>query len=132
MGSEIVSHAIIVLLVIGVAIATDVIILLLAKIFPKYRPTEVKLQRFEAGNPPIGTPKWVLPMQYIGFMILFMAAEPIIVLLLLLSAKPSIDVYAATVIAFILLLPAIYVAYNSALEIAGIGKSRFERLEKMK
>jgi NADH-quinone oxidoreductase subunit A len=117
-----VENALIVLIVIGVAIATDIIIVLLAKIFPKYRPTEVKLSRFEAGNPPVGTPKWVLPMQYIGFMLMFMVAEPIVVLLLLLAATPTLDVMALTLIAFILLLPSLYVAYNYSLHIAGFKK----------
>ena len=117
-----VENALIVLIVIGVAILTDIVIVLLAKIFPKYRPTEVKLQRFEAGNPPVGTPKWVLPMQYIGFMLMFMVAEPIVVLLLLLAATPTLDVMALTTIAFTLLLPSLYVAYNYSLHIAGFKK----------
>ncbi len=113
-----VENALIIGIVVAIALITDVAILILAKLLPRYRPTEVKMQRFEAGNPPVGIPKWVLPMQYLGFMILFMAAEPIIVLLLLFAAFPTLDVYAITLIAFVLLLPAIYVGYNYSLEIA--------------
>jgi len=113
-----IENALIVIILIAVALLTDVVILILAKIFPRYRPTDAKLSRFEAGNPPIGRPKWVLPMQYLGFMLMFMAAEPILVMLLLFSAFPKLDVYGITLIAFVLLLPAIYVAYQVSLEIA--------------
>jgi NADH-quinone oxidoreductase subunit A len=117
-----IENALIVIILIAVCIVTDVAILVLAKIFPKYRPTEIKHQRFEAGNPPLGVPKWVLPMQYVGFMLMFMAAEPILVLLLLFSAFPRLDVYAITLIAFILLLPAVYAGYQYTLEIAKLNR----------
>ncbi|WP_202320610.1 NADH-quinone oxidoreductase subunit A [Archaeoglobus neptunius] len=113
-----VENALIVVIVIAVALITDVAVLLLAKLFPRYRPTDVKMSRFEAGNPPLGIPKWTLPMQYIGFMIMFMAFEPILVLLLLFSGAPTLDVFALTILAFLLMLPAIYVAYHYSLEIA--------------
>ncbi len=115
-----IENALIVAVVIAVALITDIAILVLAKILPRYRPTDVKTSRFEAGNPPLGPQKWTLPMQYIGFMIMFMAFEPILVLLFLFSGFPGVDVFALTVIAFVMLLPAIYVAYNYSLEIAGL------------
>lgn len=108
----------IVLIAIAIALITDVIIVLIAKILPKYKPTPAKLSRFEAGNPPIGLQKWKLPMQYIGFMILFMTLEPVIVLLLLFATLPMLDVYALTLIILIMFLPAVYVGYNYSLEIA--------------
>jgi len=114
----VIENALIIGIVVAVALITDVAILVLAKLLPRYRPTEVKIQRFEAGNPPLGVPKWTLPMQYLGFMLLFMAAEPIIVILFLFSAFPTLDVYALTIIAFVLLLPAIYVGYSYSLDIA--------------
>lgn len=113
-----VENALVVAVVIAVALITDAAVLILARILPRYRPTEVKLARFEAGNPPLGLQKWTLPMQYIGFMIMFMAFEPIIVILLLLSGTPTLDVYAVTLIAFVLLLPALLSAYSYSLEIA--------------
>ncbi|MCS7143632.1 MAG: NADH-quinone oxidoreductase subunit A [Archaeoglobaceae archaeon] len=115
-----IESALIIAIVIAVALITDVAILILIKILPKYRPTEVKLQRFEAGNIPIGIPKWTLPMQYLGFVIIFMCFEPIIVLLLLISALPIFEGYFITLIALILLLPALYVGYNYSLEIANL------------
>uniref|UniRef100_A0A7C2SP28 NADH-quinone oxidoreductase subunit A n=1 Tax=Archaeoglobus fulgidus TaxID=2234 RepID=A0A7C2SP28_ARCFL len=111
-------NTLVVVVVIAVALITDIAVLVLAKILPRYRPTEVKVSRFEAGNPPLGLQKWTLPMQYIGFMIMFMAFEPILVIILLLSGTPTLDVIALTILALILLLPALHVAYNYSLEIA--------------
>ncbi len=115
---SLIENALIIGIVVAIALITDAAILILAKLLPRYRPTNVKMQRFEAGNPPVGTPKWALPMQYLGFMMMFMAAEPIIVMILLFSAFPTIDVLALTLLAFVLLLPAVYVAYNYSLDIA--------------
>jgi len=112
-----IENALVVIILIAICLLTDVAILILARIFPKYRPTVEKVQRFEAGNPPVGLQKWTLPMQYLGFMLMFMAAEPILVIILLISAIPN---YVLTLIAFILLLPAIYVAYKYSEEIARI------------
>ena len=113
-----VENALIVTIVIVVALIADIAILVMAKILPRYRPTDVKISRFEAGNPPLGSQKWTLPMQYLGFMVMFMAFEPILVLLLLFSSFPNLDVFALTILAFLLILPGLYVAYNYSLEIA--------------
>lgn len=118
-----IENALIVVILVAVVLITDVAVIILAKILPKYRPTDIKVSRFEAGNLPLGFQKWTLPMQYIGFVIMFMAFEPILVLLLLFSATPNLDVLTLTVLAFILILPAIYTAYNYSLEIARL-KSR--------
>jgi len=115
-----IESALVVAIIIAVALITDIAVLILIRILPRYRPTEVKLQRFEAGNIPIGIPKWTLPMQYLGFVIIFMCFEPIIVLLLLTSAIPLVESYLLTLIALILLLPALYVGFNYSLEVAGL------------
>jgi len=113
-----IENALVVIILIAICLITDVAILILARIFPRYRPTIEKVQRFEAGNPPVGLQKWTLPMQYLGFMLMFMAAEPILVIILLISAISMLETYVLTLIAFILLLPAIYVAYKYSEEIA--------------
>ncbi|MCS7144592.1 MAG: NADH-quinone oxidoreductase subunit A [Archaeoglobaceae archaeon] len=115
-----IENILVLILIVAIALITDLAILILVKILPKYRLTEVKIQRFEAGNIPIGHPKWVLPMQYLGFVVMFLALEPVFVLILLLSAMPSDDVYAFTIIALALLLPALYAGYNYSLEVAGL------------
>lgn len=109
-------------LIIGVLILicvlTDGVLLLLVKILPRYDPTEVKMWRWEAGNPPMKFPKYTLPMQYFGYMFLFMAVEPIIVILLLFSAYPGLGFLVLLLLSFLLLLPALYVGYKIALEMA--------------
>jgi len=102
-----------------ICVLTDGILLLLVKILPRYDPTEVKMWRWEAGNPPMKFPKYTLPMQYFGYMFLFMAVEPIIVILLLFSAHPGlIGFRVLLLLSLLLLLPAIYVGYKIALEMA--------------
>ena len=109
-------------LIIGVLILicvlTDGILLLLVKILPRYDPTEVKMMRWEAGNPPMKFQKYTLPMQYFGYMFLFMAAEPIVVILLLFSAYHGLSFLVLLLLSLLLLLPAIYVGYKIALETA--------------
>ncbi|HEX59439.1 MAG TPA: NADH-quinone oxidoreductase subunit A [Methanomicrobia archaeon] len=105
---------------IAVCLITDVVLLILIKILPKYHPSELKTGRFEAGNVPLRAPRWVLPMQYFGFMFLFMAAEPILVLLLVLSLLSPEAFLPLLLILLILLLPTIYVGYKMAEEIAGV------------
>ena len=98
---------------------------MLAKVLPKYNPTLVKMQRFEAGNPPLAAPKYVLPMQYAGFLIMFMAVEPVLVLLLLFSAYPTIDAIALILISIVLLIPVVYVSYQYALDIAKLRRDAY-------
>lgn len=114
-------NVIVVVAVIAVSLLIDGAILTLTKILPRANPTPVKLQRFEAGNPPIGVPKYTLPMQYMGFMFMFMAAEPALVILLLISASPTFDGTILLALILILLLPAVYVSYRMAEKIALIG-----------
>ena len=111
-----------VVLVIGILIFVSVMIvgalLLLVKILPRYNLTEIKTMRWEAGNPPMKFPKYTLPMQYFGYLFLFMAAEPIIVVLLLFSAHPSVSFTILLLLSLLLLLPALYVGYKITLEMA--------------
>ena len=111
-------NAVVVGLVLLVCVLMDIVLLILSKIWPIYHPSEVKMSRWEAGNIPIRLPKYTLPMQYFGFMFMFMAAEPILVILLLFSAYPSVNFYLVLLLSLLLLLPAIYVGYKISLEMA--------------
>ncbi len=115
-----IENVVLVALVLLICVVTDVALLIIVKLLPLYYPSELKTSRWEAGNPPIKYPKFVLPMQYLGFMFMFMAAEPIIVVLLILSAYPSQDFVVLTLVVLLLLLSAIYVGYRTSLEIAGL------------
>lgn len=108
----------IIAILILICVLTDGVLLLLTKTLPRYNPTEIKMWRWEAGNPPMRFPKYTLPMQYFGFMFLFMAVEPIIVLLLLFSAHPSLSFTMLLLLSLLLLIPAIYVGYKISLEMA--------------
>ncbi len=101
-----------------VCLLTDGALLIIMKILPRYNPTEIKMSRWEAGNIPIKYPKYTLPMQYFGFMFMFMAVEPIIVIVLLFSAYPGPWFLALLLLSFLLLLPAIYVGYKIAMEMS--------------
>lgn len=101
-----------------ICVLVDGVLLLLVKILPRYNLTEIKTMRWEAGNPPMKFPKYTLPMQYFGYMFLFMTAEPIIVILLLFSAYPSGSFTILLLLSLLLLLPAVYVGYKITLEMA--------------
>ena len=101
-----------------VSVLIDVVLLLLVKVLPRYNLTEIKTMRWEAGNPPMKFPKFTLPMQYVGYMYLFMAVEPIVVLLLLFAAHPGMSYLLFLALTLVLLLPALYVGYKITLEMA--------------
>lgn len=105
-------------ILIVVSVLIDGVLLLLVKVLPRYNLTEIKTMRWEAGNPPMKLPKFTLPMQYFGYMYLFMAAEPIVVLLLLFAAHPGTSYLLFLVLTLVLLLPALYVGYQITLEMA--------------
>jgi len=111
-------NVLIIAVLVIVCVTVDGVLLLLVKILPRYNLTEIKTMRWEAGNPAMKFPKYTLPMQYFGYMFLFMAAEPIIVLLLLFSAHPSLSFTMLLLLSLLLLLPALYVGYKISLEMA--------------
>jgi NADH:ubiquinone oxidoreductase subunit 3 (subunit A) len=109
-------------LIIGVLIAVcvlvDLILLLLVKVLPRYDLTEIKTMRWEAGNPPMKFPKYTLSMQYFGYMYLFMAVEPVVVLLLLFAAYQTVSFMMLLLLSLVLMVPAIYAGYTITLEMA--------------
>jgi len=111
-------NALIIGVLVLICVLVDVVLLLLVQVLPKYNLTEIKTMRWEAGNPPMKFPKYTLPMQYFGFMFLFMAVEPIVVILLLFSAYPSASFMILLLLSLLLLLPALYVGYTITLEMA--------------
>ncbi len=66
----------------------------------------------------MGEAKSMLPMQYIGFLIMFLSVEPVIGLLLTLSFYPALPLMYFLAVSLITMLPAIYVAYRDATELA--------------
>jgi len=111
-------NALIIGVLVLICVLVDVVLLLLVQVLPKYNLTEIKTMRWEAGNPPMKFPKYTLPMQYLGFMFMFMAVEPVVVILLLFSAYPSANFTMLLLLSLLLLLPALYVGYTITLEMA--------------
>jgi len=108
----------IVLLVI--ALITDAAIIYVTRRLAAKNPNVVKLQRYEAGNPPVGEARYVFPIQYVGFLLVFLGMEPVIVILLILSSAAVVGMPIVIMILAILLiaLPSVYVGYKYALKIA--------------
>jgi NADH:ubiquinone oxidoreductase subunit 3 (subunit A) len=103
-----------IVVIVLICVVTDGLLLVLVKLLPRYDLTEIKTMRWEAGNPPMKNPKYALPMQYFGYMFLFMAAEPIVVILFLLAACPGFNFMVLLLLSLLLLLPAIFVGYKIA------------------
>ncbi|MCW7079110.1 MAG: hypothetical protein OCU22_08310 [Canidatus Methanoxibalbensis ujae] len=129
MAVEYLGNALIILLLVLICLIIDGVMLLIVKILPKYNLTEVKKSRWEAGNVPMPDYKYVLPMPYFGFMFLFMAVEPVIILYLLFISCHNFLLY--LLLSLVLVLPAVYVGYRGALEIeSSLRESVRERLRR--
>ncbi len=63
--------------------------LLLAKLIAEGPEEPYKRKRYEAGNPPSGEAKKRLPYQYYGYIIVYLAVEPIFVILYFLPYMSS-------------------------------------------
>jgi NADH-quinone oxidoreductase subunit A len=121
----VIDNIIIIGAVIVISLLIDGAILILSKILPRYRITEVKESRFEAGNIPIRNPKYKIPMQYFGYMYMFMAIEPVLVLLLLFSVYPSLNFYILLLLTAVLFIPAVFFGYKLTLSMA-YGREAYE------
>ncbi len=114
---DVFSNIVIVAIVIGLCIFIDAVIVILAKVLtPSRESSVVKTERFESGNLPYLSPKYTLPMQYTGYLLLFLGIEPIVVLLFIFSSlRVAIPLIA---VSFVMLIPAIYIGYKMACESA--------------
>jgi uncharacterized membrane protein YqjE len=59
-----------------------------------------------------------MPMPYVGFLFMFMTFEPVAVLFLIFAAYPTYDMIAIMGLAVLLILPALYVGYKLAIQLA--------------
>jgi NADH-quinone oxidoreductase subunit A len=105
-----------VLFLVFIGLVVDGLILLIRRIIKVRLTNPVKVMRFEAGNVPVGPVRSTLPMQYVGFLLMFLTVEPIAALLLALSiafTSPFNMGYVLLFTTFIVTYsPLIYVAYN--------------------
>ncbi|KUO81848.1 MAG: NADH-ubiquinone oxidoreductase [Vulcanisaeta sp. OSP_8] len=110
----------IVIVLLVIALITDAAIIYVTRRLAAKNPNAVKLQRYEAGNPPVGEARYIFPIQYVGFLLVFLGMEPVIVILLILSSAAVVGMPIVIMILVILLiaLPSIYVGYKYALKMA--------------
>ena len=60
-----------------------VLVVLIARLVARGPEYPMKRERYEAGNPPKGKARSWLPMQYYGYLIIFLAFEPILAMIFL-------------------------------------------------
>jgi len=103
------------LFLVFIGLVVDGLVLLIRRIIKVRLTNPVKVMRFEAGNVPVGPVRSILPMQYVGFLLMFLSVEPVTALLLTLSigfTGFSLG-YALLFIVFLVTYsPLIYVAYS--------------------
>ena len=76
-------------LVAGATVAAIILLRVITSGRPDIEAIErFKYERYEAGNPPKGEPRKKVTMQYLGFLILFLAVEPAVILLAIALAAP--------------------------------------------
>lgn len=95
--------------------------LLIAYFLTKGPPGPYKRKRYEAGNPPTGEAKKRIPYQYYGYIIIYLAVEPIFVILYLLPYIETLQAISLSLIILGIYAPALAYALIMA-----------DRLEKWK
>ncbi len=88
--------------------------LLAAKILVAGPEEPYKRKRYEAGNPPSGEAKKRLPYQYYGYILLYLAVEPIFVLLYFLPYLNSYIMFWVNLILLAVYGPALLYAVRLA------------------
>jgi NADH-quinone oxidoreductase subunit A len=53
-----------------------------------HNPTPLKISRFEAGNVPYGEGRLWFPLQYYGYLLMYVTIEPILILLFAIASAP--------------------------------------------
>ncbi len=77
-----------------------------------------KYERFEAGNPPKGEARRKVSMQYLGYLIIFLAVEPAVILLAITLAAPR------SLLQSLLYLYVVFIAVYTPLLVYAIKESR--------
>ena len=94
--------------------------ILIALIGFKGKEYPFKRKRYETGNPPKGDARSKLPFQYYGFILMFLAIEPILVMFFLMPFTAKVHPLMTLTIFLVsatLFLPAIFYSFKVANEI---------------
>ena len=82
--------AILPVILLAVLVGVVVFLMAITRARPDIEAQEpLKYQRYEAGNPPKGEARGKVSMQYLGYLIVFLAVEPAVILLAILLAAPQ-------------------------------------------
>jgi len=103
------------LFLVFIGLVVDGLVLLIRRIIKVRLTNPVKVMRFEAGNVPVGPVRSILPMQYVGFLLMFLSVEPVTALLLTLSigfTGFSLGYVLLFIVFLVTYSPLIYVAYS--------------------
>ncbi len=102
-----------ILLLTFIPLLLGLLLILISKILRRIIISRVKIQRFEAGNPPLDLPKKKLIMQYFGFIYMTAAIEAIITIIIVLSVLENIITLTLLVLmVIVILIPAVILAYK--------------------
>ncbi len=96
--------------------------LLLSKILVTGEEAPFKRKRYEAGNPPSGEAKKRLPYQYYGYIIVYLAVEPIFVILYFLPYMPRLTALIVNLVLLAIYSPALLYAIRLAGDIKRWGR----------
>ncbi|RLE57624.1 MAG: hypothetical protein DRJ35_08735 [Thermoprotei archaeon] len=88
--------------------------LLIAYLLTKGPEGPFKRKRYEAGNPPTGEAKKKVPYQYYGYIIIYLAVEPIFVILYLLPYTSALQAITLSLIILGIYSPALIYAVMHA------------------
>jgi len=84
------------------------------------KPTPLKNERFECGNPPSKEGRGQLTMQYYGYLVVFLTVEPVFIysfLLLMDAHQAYFTVVALFAVILLMLIPPLIFGLNSARKI---------------
>jgi len=95
LGNTLVKSSVALVILPIILIVTMALVVLILDLLTRARPDIVakekyKYQRYDAGNPPKkGDARGKISMQYLGYLIVFLAVEPAIILFAILLAAPT-------------------------------------------
>ncbi len=95
----------------GFIVALLVLAVYLTRLLIKPGGGEYKLERYEAGNLPKGEARVPIGFQYFGFLIMFLALEPTLIIMYTVLVKPSLNSILTYIFMLVLLAPALAYAY---------------------
>ena len=95
----------------GLIVALLALVVYITRLLIKPGAGEYRVKRYEAGNPPKGEARVPVGFQYFGFLIMFLALEPTLIIMYTVLVKPSLNSILTYIFMLVLLAPALAYAY---------------------